>query len=347
MDYCHTCDITALGCSGCDAVHGGLTTHVGRHLGLASSALSGKDIVYETLHYLSAAIMAEASTEPSGETMGRFSRCRISAASQHFAQQMSEKLGPEILPQIEKILLDDEAAKAAARQAAQEAAIERVRLVAKKAAEEAATVVATKIANHLAPIAAREAAIEPATKKANEVATEIANHLAPIAARDAAIEPATKKANEVATEIANHLAPIAARDAAIKPASETAAHVATDKATEIAKAIVGRELEKLQERETKANLDRFVNTQIGGHINKAEVQRRIAAAAKNAGAVTIKYMLPEKQATEVPRLALYDFIVLCGMLSLPILDPRTSGKQNTWLRSGPVANPPAQTTAVQ
>ncbi|RYO83037.1 hypothetical protein DL766_005736 [Monosporascus sp. MC13-8B] len=172
------------------------------------------------------------------------------------------------------------------RKAAEEAAIERARLVAQRAAEETATLVATRIANDLAPPEARKTAIEPARVQAVEVATRGA----PIAAREAAAQPARDRATEVAKEvaaqiaanIANELSPLAAKEAAIQPA--------TIIATKVASEIV---LRKILVLDTKIELDNFVDNQMKWLKNVPQAE------------------IPEMQATQVPRLALYDFLVLC------------------------------------
>lgn len=141
MAFCHHCDMTALGCSGCGSAHTGLTTHHGQFLGLASRILSGKVVLNELSQHLSAALLDEESPHKvnideslRNGTLCRFSRCLLSAAIQEYALKVSQ----EALPAIERMLIEDEEAKARARQAAEEAAIERARLVALKAAEETA-----------------------------------------------------------------------------------------------------------------------------------------------------------------------------------------------------------------
>ncbi|KAH0566236.1 hypothetical protein GP486_000357 [Trichoglossum hirsutum] len=268
---CHSCDITALGCSGCDANHFGLTTHGPLHLGLGTPVVSSKTVLNEFALHLSAALLAENSPYKvkieeslAKGTLSRFSRCLLSAAIQAFAMETSQELGPEILLTLEKKLLEDEAAKAKARKAAEDAARERAGIVAKEAADAMAKMIATTIAQQLAPKAAREAAIEPAKQ--------------------------------------------AAKEAAIEPARHTATQVARDIATAEVKTAV-------QAIQAKQDLDNFTKRNLAGftNISQDEVREAIAKASANAPAVTDKFKIPQESASQVPRLALYDFLFLCGV----------------------------------
>jgi hypothetical protein len=313
MAFCHYCDMTALGCSGCDAPHAGLTTHGHPFLGFGYPLLSSKTVLGEMTLHLSAALLSDdnpdkASIDESLKTgtLGRFGRCLLSAAIQNYAVRVAQQLGPEILPQLEQILVEDEETKARARKAAEEAAIERARAIAQKAAEETAERVADHVAREVAPPAAREAAVEPAKLSA----IEVAKREAPPAAREAAMQPATDAATAVATKIANEISPREARDAAVPPA--------TAKAAEIAQELMSRKIQELdivkQEMDTKRELDNFVNNQMSiKGVSPSEVRKRIEIAAKNAPLVTKAFKIPAAQATQVPRLALYDFLILCGM----------------------------------
>jgi hypothetical protein len=318
MNFCHYCDMTALGCSGCDAPHAGLTTHGHPFLGFGYPLLSSKTVLGEMTLHLSAALFSDnnphkASIDESLKTgtLSRFGRCLLSAAIQNYAVRVAEHLGPEILFELEQILVKDEETKARARKAAEEAAIERARAIAQKAAEETAQRVADYVAREVAPPAAREAAVEPAKL----TAIEVAKREAIPAAREAALQPATDVATTVATRIANEITPREARDAAVAPA--------TEKAAEIAQELVSRKIQEMdtnkQEMETKRELDNFVNNQMSPWLKgvpQNEVRRRIDVAAKNAPLVTKAFKIPPAQATQVPRLALYDFLILCGMFYL-------------------------------
>jgi hypothetical protein len=315
MDFCHYCDMTALGCSGCDVPHAGLTTHGHPFHGFGYPFLSSKTVLNEFTLHLSAALHSDNNPHKASideylktGTLRRFGRCLLSAAIQNYAVRVAEDLSPQILPELERILLEDEATKARARKAAEEAARERARAIAQEAAEETAMRVAAHVAREVAPPAAREAAVEPAKLSA----IEIAKREAAPAAREAAVQPATEAATAIATQIAKEISPREARDAAVPPA--------TAKAAEVAQELVLRKIQEMdtkkQEMDTKKELDNFVDNQMKWlkGVPATEVRRRIDIAAKNAPRVTKAFKIPEAQATQVPRLALYDFLILCGML---------------------------------
>lgn len=75
----------------------------------------------------------------------------------------------------------------------------------------------------------------------------------------------------------------------------------------------------IQPAEAKAALDNFVNANMPWlRDDNGVVAQRIAKAAKNVPAVTTKFQVPAAQAAQMAGLALYEFIVLCGMsCSLP------------------------------
>lgn len=62
-------------------------------------------------------------------------------------------------------------------------------------------------------------------------------------------------------------------------------------------------------------LNDFVKTQLTWlkNVPQAEILRRISKASEKAPAVTKKFSVPPENAIQVPRLSLYDFLVLCGM----------------------------------
>jgi len=153
---CHFCDITALGCSGCDTNHIGLTP---LHYGLGSPLLSSKTFLHEfTLQFSAAVLVDDSPYRPKIDksladgTLGKYGRCRLSAAIQIVAAELSQNLGHEIQQRVEKILDDDEADREKARKAAKEAAEEATRELVRKIAKEEATKVATEVATALAEI---------------------------------------------------------------------------------------------------------------------------------------------------------------------------------------------------
>lgn len=278
---CHSCDVTALGCSGCDANHTGLTTHGYLSLGFGSPILSSKTVLHEFILHLSAGLLAEDSPlrakideSLAKGTLSRFSRCVLSAAIQKLAGEVLKESAPNALPRLDNILLEDEEAKARARKEAEAAARARARDIAKETAEATARQVATEVARLLAPPEAAKAAVNPAREKATEVATAVAKSIA--------------------------------REAAEPPATETATRVATKIATNIAR-------HKMEELETKQRLDDFVRHQLSSfkHIPQEKFRESIDKASKNAPAVTRKFNIPQQLAIKVPQLALYDFILIC------------------------------------
>jgi hypothetical protein len=172
--------------------------------------------------------------------------------------------------------------------------------------------VAKCVAEKLAPVVAKGAATEIATKLAPSVAEstakEIATRLAPEAAKQPAIDTATKVANEVASQ----LVPEAAR----QPAVDTATKIATKIANETTSAVEGamEAAQDMRDFQTK-NMRGFESL-------RGETQQVIRDASKRAPAVVQKFSIPKDLTPKVPRLALYDFLVLCGKTKFSFrLDP--------------------------
>jgi hypothetical protein len=315
---CHVCDITALGCSGCDTHHT-FPTHNYLHCGLGSPVLSSQVFFREFTRHLTAGLFANDNPSKSNVeislakgTLGRYSRCRLSAAIQVVASELSQTLASEILQKVEKTLEEDEAARNKAREAAEEEARKRAKAIAEETAKATAEEVAKRVAEKLAPVVAKSTATEIATKLAPSVAEstakEIATRLAPEAAKQPAIDTATKVANEVASQ----LAPEAAR----QPAVDTATKIATKIANETTSAVEGA-IEAAQDMR-----DFEMKNMRGFESLRGETQQVIRDASKRAPAVVQKFSIPKDLTPKVPRLALYDFLVLCGTTQFSFrLDP--------------------------
>lgn len=96
---CHSCDMTALGCSGCDSHHIRFTTPNSFHYGYGSSLLSSKTFLHEFTQHLAAGLFAD--DNPSKAkideslakgTLGKYGRCRLSAAIQIVGAELSQNL---------------------------------------------------------------------------------------------------------------------------------------------------------------------------------------------------------------------------------------------------------------
>jgi hypothetical protein len=218
-------------------------------------------------------------------TLGRYGRCRLSAAIQVVATEISQKLSSEILQKVENTLENDEAARKKAREEAEEEARKRAKAIAQETAKATAEEVARLVAERLAPDVAKNIAIEIATR------------LAPEAAKQPAIDTATKIAREVAIQ----LAPEAAR----QPAVDTATRIATEIANEKTSAVV----EALEASQDMQDFER--TNMVGFEHLRNETQQVIREASKRAPVVVQRFGIPKELTYKVPRLALYDFLVLC------------------------------------
>lgn len=272
---CHSCDLTALGCSGCDSHH---TSSFHYGCGYGSPLLSSKTFLQEFTQHLTAGLFAE--DNPSKAkidasvakgTLGKYGRCRLSGAVQIVGAELSQKLGLEILQKVEKVLEDDEAARKKAREQAEEEARQRAKLIAQETAKEVAKLVAEK----LAPEVARKTATETATR------------ITPDVARKAAIETAL--------------------EASKKPAIDTATKIAT----EIANKKVQDALDSLQ---VSQDLQDFRKTNLIGFDNVLleELDKGVQEASKRAPEAIQRFRISRNLLSQVPRFALYNFLVMCG-----------------------------------